>query len=377
MATYGWRHDRPVTRGLFEEGHGFDFFQAVHLLERLLPGRTPVGEGSEPEREPVCFRSHVDLAFPPTDIARIAPPVAPDTPARVTVHLMGLAGALGPLPRPLTEHILERSRDGDTAFEDFLNIFNHRLVSLLYRARKRVRPALDPRPPDQGRVAGVLMALLGLGTLGLQDRMHLADRSLLAHAGLFAMRPRSMVGLEQILSDCFGAPACIMPFQGRWLPLDGEGNEGDDQRTRIGRSGRNQRLGQGAVLGSRVWDVQSGCRIDLGPLDRRAYMQFLPGARGHGALGDVVRLYAGDETSFRLRLTLRADQVPRLRLSRGSDARLGWGNARLGRGTRAGGAISGDVRLSRSAGGARLGWTSWLVYRPWARDVQATVPGNP
>ncbi|HEV7923260.1 MAG TPA: type VI secretion system baseplate subunit TssG, partial [Thermoanaerobaculia bacterium] len=65
MATYGWRQDRAVADGLFEEGHRFTFLQAVRLLEELFPDRTPPAEGVDPRRELVRFRHRVRLDYPP------------------------------------------------------------------------------------------------------------------------------------------------------------------------------------------------------------------------------------------------------------------------------------------------------------------------
>ena len=41
------------------------FFQAVRLLERLLPDRAPVGGDAPPSREVVRFLTKLSLAFPP------------------------------------------------------------------------------------------------------------------------------------------------------------------------------------------------------------------------------------------------------------------------------------------------------------------------
>jgi type VI secretion system protein ImpH len=60
-----------VERRLFNDAPLFDFFQAVRLLHRLAPDRTPVGGDGPPWAEPVRFRAHLSLSFPPSSIYEI------------------------------------------------------------------------------------------------------------------------------------------------------------------------------------------------------------------------------------------------------------------------------------------------------------------
>ena len=205
VAAYGWRSAGSVEAFLFAEGHRFNFYQAVRLLEQIRPQAAPLGEGARPNREAVRFTSRVRFDFPSTDIDDIRASES-DRPNEMVVNLMGLAGCLGPLPAPYTEWILDRVREKDTAFRDFLDIFNHRLVSLLYRVRKVHRIGFDTRRPDQTPFAGYAFALLGLGTPGLRGRMGTEDRALLHYAGLLGGHARSAVGLEVLLSDHFEIP---------------------------------------------------------------------------------------------------------------------------------------------------------------------------
>jgi type VI secretion system protein ImpH len=331
MAAYGWRESRSVAEGLFAEGHRFAFVQAVRLLEDLYlrEGRTAPGEGAEPDREVVRFRHGVRLDFPATDVDEVVFP-STDAPAEMTVNVLGLAGALGPLPPPVTELVVERTFRKDTALRDFLDIFNHRLISILYRARKKYRPALDPQAPDRGRVASVLNAFLGLATPHLLGRTALRDRALLPYTGLFSDRYRSIVGLVRLVEDYFAVAAAVVPFRGRWHDLE------DDDVTRIGTAGRNQILGQGAVLGRRIWDEEAAIEVQLGPLSLDRFMSFLPNGRTHSALVAAVRFYLREEVGFHVRLTLDAGEVPELRIGQ--------------------------------AEGAYLGWTTWLKTRPFSKD---------
>lgn len=383
MATYGWHQTASVREGLAAEAHRFSFEQAVRILESLArhrraPGQGPetmpdqgpakgVGESADTEAEAVRFTSRIDLSFPATEIESVELPPAGGGPARMEVGFLGLAGALGPLPRGVTELLYDRRFVDDRALIDFLDIFNHRLISLFYRARKKYRPALGHTPPDRGRVARCLAALAGLGTPHLDRRLPVADRALLLYTGLLVGTRRTMVGLERLLAHYFAAGAEIVPFQGAWHRLGG------DQITRLAgdgpkRRGQNYRLGVSAVLGDRVWDQQAAIELRLGPLTLPQLLAFLPNGSAFPALRGLVRFYAGDEVECRLRLTLRADQVPPLRLGAAGDARLGW-SARLA--TPGEDDEAPEPRLGR-AGGARLGWTSWLATEPRAAD--ASVP---
>jgi type VI secretion system protein ImpH len=328
VAGKGWGTDRPVADLLYEEGWRFEFHQAVKLLEILHPEGAPPGEGAEPEKEAVRFTSRVRMDFPASEVDSIAPPEEAGRPARMAVNFLGLAGAHGPLPAAWTERLLERLWHKDGALRDFLDIFNHRLVSLLRRAKTVVRPGYEWKPPDRASSARVGFALVGLGTPGVRDRMAVRDRAVLAYAGLLAQKPTSMVALQVVLADYFEVGVRGRQLRGRWLVLE------EDQRTAIGRSGRHQKLGQGAALGARVWDQEAGIELALGPLDLARFLDFLPIGRAFRALAEIARFHAGERVEIDLQLTLQAAEVPPLKLGCGP----------------------------------RLGWTSWLKTKDFAAD---------
>lgn len=366
MGTYGWGKNYSVKDWLFAEGYRFDFFQAVRLLEMLYsPEKSDDGieldssamslraskssatshaiiPDSERVEDFVRFKSAVGLNFPTSDISSVklkSPPGCSDARHRsapqhasppadiggtpiteMTVNLMGLAGALGPLDMPTTELIIERATKNDTGLKDFLDIFNHRLISLLYRIRKMHRIGLEAEPPGQDKISKYLFSIIGLGTDGLKGRMSVRDRSLLHYAGLLSQQPRSMVGLELIISDYFKVKAKGQQFVGRWYALE------EEQCTRIGeRSGQNQVLGRDAVvLGTHVWDQQAKIEIHLGPLTYQQFLNFIPIGWGYRALCDLTRFYLGDTLDVSFRLILKGEEIPPPMLGMTDEPRLGW-----------------------------------------------------
>jgi type VI secretion system protein ImpH len=326
MAAKSRRSVPPLIEELRNRPYRFDFYQAVRIVELhhgvgIDPDSdlVPVGEGSDPRREAVRFRSDPSLAFPPSAIKSYTP--MESGPDAMEVRFMGLAGALGPLPRPFTERLLRRNAKKDTAWQAFLDIFNHRFASLMARVRKAHRIGLDTAPPERTLMAKFLRSFIGIGTDGLQGRMAVDDRALSRYAGLFVHKPRTAVGLEVMLRDHFGAAFEVRQFHGAWIDLE------DDQPTRLGGrlggvSGRNNVLGRTAVLGGRYWDQHAGIELRIGPMDRETFESFLPDGSRHAPLLALVMFYVSPEYDFNASLIAAPEAVPESRL--GGDLRLGW-----------------------------------------------------
>jgi len=303
-----------VKRRLLERPRSFDFFQAVRLLERLLPKRAEVGRESNPDDEVVRFRSDVSLVFPRGDISsvQLPSPVASDgdkqPPAEMVVNFMGVAtqASFGSLPQAYTDAVLAQSRDGHHALRDFLDLFNHRLISLYYRAWKKSRLALLHESSQESGFERALVGLIGLGTEGLADRLPMDDLALLARSGLLAMAPAPALAIEALIQSYFGAPAKTIPFAPCWYAVE------EDERTRLGAA--NSRLGEDLFLGEEVLLVQAKFRIRIGPMRRALYDELLPSRPGFPALCRLVQLAVGSDLDFEIQLVLDARDVRPLRL---------------------------------------------------------------
>jgi type VI secretion system protein ImpH len=321
---------------LFREPYRFEFFQAVRLLERIGPERGPVGRYGEPAGEAVRFRGRVSLGFPASQIHQLAQGAEGEgRPPEMTVAFMGMTGTAGVLPHHYTELLVERARYKDTAAGDFLDLFNHRMISLFYRAWEKYRFPVAYERGEDDRFTESLFDIVGMGTPGLRNRMSFPDEILLFYGGLFAGRPHSASAMEAMLGDYFGVPAHIEQFSGQWLKLD------EGSLTRVG--GANAGLGITAVAGARVWDAQSKFQLQVGPLTFGEFLTFLPTGSAFKPASDLARLMAGQEFDFDLRLTLKAGEVP------------------------------GCVLTTRAKHPPALGWTSWLKTKPFTEDDSQVV----
>ena len=337
MASESGRTDPPLVRILLDEPYRFDFFQAVRLLGRIYPEREAVGRDGPCALETTRFRSRVSLEFPASQIHSIKAGSARNGDAlpQMEVAFMGLTGPLGVLPAPYTELLMDRIRQKDTALWEFLDLFNHRLISLFYRAWEKYRFPVAYERGDDDLFTECLLHIVGLGTRGLRGRTSVPDEALIFYGGLIAQQPHSAGAIEAILSDYFGVPVHADQFSGQWLKLD------DDGLSRLGSA--NSDLGRNTIAGSRVWDNQSKFRLRFGPLTLKEFMRFLPSGSAFKPAVELARFLTGIHYDFDIQLVLRSEEVPKL------------------------------IATSRARRRPMLGWTSWLKTRPFTEDDSQVV----
>lgn len=369
-----------VARIFLSEPYNFDFFQGMRILERMYPDRSPVGRAVAPDREVVRFQSHLSVAFPPSQIMALRPNENPDKPPTMEVTFLGLTGPSGVLPRHYTETALRIERESKdvekSAYRDWLSLFDHRMISLFYRAWEKYRfnvpferaqrlgrDAVETDPFSQS-----LFCLIGFGMESLRDRIKLVteaepehadpedsflhvstevvlarinDLSLLYYAGMLAQRPRNVFGLKTLVEHYFQVKVTVRQFQGRWLELD------EEDVSRLS-AGHNNQLGVSFLAGTRIWDTESKFRLRVGPLRYQRFCEFLPDRtpipdrKSLFLLTHLVRLYVGMEFDFDVQLVLRKAEVPSFRLAEPSSA----------------------FPL-----GSRLGWNTWTWSQPFSRDA--------
>jgi len=303
--------DRTTSPGLIAKllarPQDYSFFQLVSLLERLYRPETSVGAEGPAESEVLRFRPALSFAFPVSDVAGLEQ-LRKDPPRfRLTTTFLGLYGTTSPLPPFYTEDLMARE-DGDEPVRAFLDLFHHRLLSLLYRAWIKYRYHVQFEPSGTDRFSERMFALLGLGTEEVTRRTGLPSTRLLRYAGLLSQRPRSATALEGLLSDFFDdIDVHIEQCTPRWVSIPRE------QKAAIGLS--NCALGQDCMLGDKVLSRQSSFRISMGPMSHETFVKLLPGSSGMKTVSALVQWFVQDRFDVDIELLLRGEDVPVVRLS--------------------------------------------------------------
>jgi len=307
----------PVValQGLRAEPYRYSLFAALRLIERSYAEHARLGESRRAGAEPVRLAQSPYLSFAPADVATITT----NDQGRMVLeaYSFGVFGPNGALPLHLTEMAFERRHQlADPTLTDFINLFQHRMMALFYRAWADADPATNYDRPATDRFKLYMGALVGLGSRASRARDTVSDHAKLSRAAQFGSQSRSPQGLENILSDYFALPIQVRCFAGDWLDIP------PDACTRLGSGADSSALGIGTALGSSSWQCQHKFEIAAGPLDLAAFNNFLPGSPGLSELAALVRLYTNDEWGWQLRLLLRGEEIPPLQL--GAGARLGW-----------------------------------------------------
>ncbi len=327
MAGAGWHEGAVVSATRQHRQAQRGFFATVYRLLHPASTRSSggmVGYDERPSAERIRFRAAQHLGFAGNAIESVQEQADLEGQPRyqIDVNFMGLTGPSGALPRHYSEWMLERSRNKDHAMRAFFDLFNHRLISLFYRAWEKYRAASHYRVALGGKVDAVSQIHQAIAP----ERLPLAR----LYPGLFMLRNRSAQGLEQLLGQISGRRVHITQMQGSWHWL------AIDEQTRL--AGRLDpeaplaQLGAGAALGQRVWDPCAGIQVALicgqGPVD-----DLLPNSAKMRLMRQVCQAYLGDQVSVRWALSTLRGKLPKAQLSTQAKS-LGRGGCLLTRAER-------------------------------------------
>lgn len=347
MSSPSWRKNTAVTDLLLKAPHAFSFFQAVRLLERAVifndslsvyennqtKKQNPIGLFVPPTTEALRFKTRTSFNFPSSEISSITKTKEGNlnAPWEMQINFMSLAGSTGVLPYHYTELILQRLKQKDESLIHFLDMFNHRTVSLFYQASTKYSLPIEyerkklngSAKKDKSTATQALLSMIGLGTEGLTNRLLIKDESLLFYSGLLTQKVRTSTGLKQILADYFDLPVKIQEFVGQWQDLI------PDIRTRIASKlepkGQNAALAYSAMLGAKGWIAQGKIRILLGPLNKEQFYRFAPGTKALAAMNHMIQMYLGLEHDYEFIIEVKRIDLPnKIKLSAKSPPILSW-----------------------------------------------------
>jgi type VI secretion system protein ImpH len=303
--------------------------------------RQRLGDSQQISDQPVRLIASRESAFPVSEISNsesaferqaasssiTGRPLRPnDQRHELVVTCFGLLGAVGAMPDHYTQLIAQRIRNKDFTLYEFFNIFNHRLVTLFYRAWEKhsfpISFETAKLASKESMTEACLRAIAQNRLSSSRDRLAFTDDALLFYAGIFASRRPSQAALQGCIEDYTGHCCEVEPLVGQWIELSVP-DQTCIQTFALGQSQQNA-LGRDTIAGSRVWDIESRFRVRLGPVNWSTLQSYLPGSLSLRKVTDLVRRFVGAEWDFDVQVLLQSDQVKTAQLTSDEPYQLGW-----------------------------------------------------
>lgn len=291
----------------------YHLFAALRLFEAQTQKR--LGNSKIPNEDPILLGQTPHTNFAPTSIAQLRQ--ENDGNHWLDIYSFGLWGPNGALPTHLAEQIqykLPRKQRAPTI--DFFNLFQHRLISLFYRAWANKEPTAQYDLPSDDRYRLYLGALAGYGIDALWNRDALPDQAKFRFAAWFGGKARHKEGLQKVILQLFNLPSAIEEFCGEWLTIP------PSSRTQLRERHDAKQLGVNTILGRYSWQSQYKFNVLLGPMTLTTYQDYLPGKPQLTQVNDTIKNYVGTEMQWNIVLLLKKSEMPSTKI--GQYGQLGW-----------------------------------------------------
>lgn len=313
MASIGWRTGTDLITLLDQNCHRFEFAQAVSLL-CLNDKKSNLRLTLQELDHRLQFDCYLGEEFAPSEIVAIDK--ISSTKKRMSISFFGLFGQQGPLPQPFQKWIRDNDAADNKALHDFLGIFNHHLIALMYLIIARHQSSLESVEPSRSRQGSYLAALIGLDPKQPQQSHRLQPlpaRFLLAFSGLKSDRRISMPQCQNIIESYCASHVHIDQFVGGWLYLS------SPQTTLLNSDqsllSQAKKLGRNSVLGNKVWRQSMGLTINIGPMGWEQLKTMLPGGEKHDEFAQLLLYLTEHRWLLHVQLFILQKAVPKIRLN--------------------------------------------------------------
>ncbi|EEQ02312.1 hypothetical protein yrohd0001_17990 [Yersinia rohdei ATCC 43380] len=246
------------------------------------------------------------MGFPASEFKRVEIPEQAHLPPTIRTTFMGLYGVESPLPTAYIDDITQR-REGHEAVSDFLDIFNHRLITQYYRIWRKYSYPASFSPGGTDKTSQYLLSLCGLGIEGCTTHIATPVSRFLALTSMMRLPTRTSEGIIALVHLL--APetdARVIAHDRYRIPL----------RHPLAMSARHPvSMSNSPVMGSHAVDVNSQVLLQLTTDNPDEAREWLPGGQLHTDLLALLQVYLGSRLHVRLQLSVLRTLLPDAQLS--------------------------------------------------------------
>lgn len=278
MSAAQWFSPVSLIAGLSQQPEGFEFFQAVRLLQLYLKQQKNLSADQVLD-EAIEFNATLSLAFQKSEIESLKH-VEQTGRYIIIPTMLGLTGNLGALPLVYTQKLkssLWARKHGSLAF---LNLFNNRLINLFYKAAiKHNLPLLAEIYQDK-RYLNCIHALTGYSqTENSPDNLK-EDYIFAEFGGLLQGQTLNVETIQQLLTAILNHPVKVHQFIAEWFEIP--------VSNRSYLSDNSVQLGINSFCGEKVKQIDSKIQLEIGPLSYSDYLELLPTGKKYQLLKKIL-----------------------------------------------------------------------------------------
>ena len=319
MATVDRQTTRDLADTLLADARNYSFHRLLEHLHALHDDDLEAQPASRASRRRIRLQSYAGMGFPASDltVAERVDETLGNERYRVQTTFLGLQGADSPLPGYYLDRLAYEQAQGRGIRPEFLDFFNHRLLTLLHHSWRKYRYYIRFQANARDRFSRYVFSLIGLNDNDLRGATPLPWGRLLSFAGLIASRSRAPSVVSGIVEHCFDLHGVyIREFEPRSVPLL--------KRHRVALGSLNGVLGENFTIGDRARTRASQFTLVIPNLSQKRFREFLPSGSQCARLRQLLDFLARDVPAYYVELGLREEDVPPFNLRREGGTHLGW-----------------------------------------------------
>ena len=285
--------------------YGYEFFQAVRIIESICKNKPCIGTTLHPHSEIVNFKQNPSLRTQTSDVKRCRFNIK-ESKIELTTNFLGLLGTNGIMPYFFTEELLSQMKSKNFAMLDFLNIFYNRMISFLYRAWAINNQTVSYEKGRNDYISKYLYSIIGYNYDSFNKNSSLSYDFKLYFAAHFARAEQSVESLCSIIREYFKVNAEVEEFFQQWIDIPQEA------KTEFKYNNSSGILGRNTFIGDKAWNCTVKFKLVIGPMSIERYNSLLPGNVGFIQLKEILNLCSPVELYCDLVYVLKADEIPSL-----------------------------------------------------------------
>ena len=276
--------------------HLFALLRYLHYEYDL---KNNIGDEQSLKEHTLRFGQDATLAFQERQIHRI---IYNERRTKIQIQSFGLLGPNGALPIHITEAIYEKIlHEKDNTFNDFLDIFHHRLIGLFYKSWLMSQPIVQLENLKNHSFNNYISGFVGNNFQADDFDINITSFRQFYYSSLLLNQNMPIDNLKELLRNFFGIPIAIKQNIGQWINAE--------EHSTILSHQSIMKLGEGILIGTRYYDATSKFRILIGPVNVATYLRFLKNGELAKQLNYWVIRYTKHSYVFDVEIIVQKDDV--------------------------------------------------------------------